>query len=230
MSRTKQQSVKRGAFLLSALAVLAAPAFADCKGELEQVDRLLIDAESERPQLYSVLKVMRDQGAAACEAGDETGAGAAFKSITMMLGIDPDPPKAPPSPPAKAHEEVQTLEFQTVYISSKGEGILRYTVPDGAEGVEYTFVSGGLTGDPRQPIETLGSDGARFTGPHIARYIWGLTGQGMPIEKFVLTLGERDPFRPIAYFKFVVDDARAEPVDNCGEVNPKTDECSIKQR
>ena len=227
MILVNMQTVKWVGIAALAIVLTASSVLADCKADLADIDKKI--ADSNRPELAQVLKMMRDQGAAACDAGDEQGARTAFKSISMMLGMpDPSQNRKPAVEPEPVSVEVALPEAHTVYISSEGEGILRYTVP-GGEGKQYTFVTGAFTGDPRMPIETIGSDGAAFSGPHIARYLWGISGRHIPIDKLVLTLYERDTQERVALFKLVVDDAKAEPRENCGEVNPRTDECSIKR-
>jgi hypothetical protein len=209
--------------------VIASPvAAAGCKEQLAEIDEQIANAGPEKAPLMTAIQSMRDQAAKQCEAGNETSASAGFKSIAMLLGIEA--PTSAPEPEEPPEPEPVSLEnAHTVYISEEGEGILRYTVTDDVEGAQYSLVTGALTGDPRRPIETMGSDGAIYTGPDIAVYVWGITGRHIPIDKLVLTLYERQAGRNVAHFTFEVDDSRAEPKENCGEVDPRTMECSDKR-
>ena len=204
--------------------IVATPALADCKAELAEVDQRLAAAELD-PQMTHVMKTFRDQGAALCAAGDETGAGARFTSINSILDTQAT---AKPAAPEPAVEKVPFPESEVVYIDENGEGILRYSVPGGKAGELYWFATGAFSGDPDRPIETLSSGDAAFTGPHIARYIWGLTGKGVPVDRFVMSLYQREPYRHVAHFRFVVDPSKAEPRENCGEIDIRTDECANK--
>ena len=139
-----QSTQRNTAIVAGALLLVSAQAFANCKTELAKIDHRLAGAEID-PHMAQVLKTFRDQGAAACKAGNETSASASFTAIEKILESQAtasapatQPETAAPQPAADAF----TLsDAETVYINETGEGILRYKVPGGT-GHEYTLVTG----------------------------------------------------------------------------------------
>lgn len=210
------------------MALFALSARADCVARLADIDKKLQALAQISPQMVTALAAPRDRAAAACAEGDEQRAQKRLDNVDMILATIPAPgPKAPEAPGAPHRAAIPDAE--TVYINSSGEGILRYIV-HGGQGREYTLVNGVFTGMADMPIETLGSSGARYMGPDIAVWMWGITGRNIPIEKLALTLYDVEASESVALFRFVVDDARAEPQENCGDIDRRTDECSRKSR
>ena len=88
--------------LTAAITFAATPGHADCTAELTDIDRQLAAAAREQPQLIQVLQQLRDQGATACKAGNESSASANFTTITMMLELQAR--QGPGNPPAAVDE------------------------------------------------------------------------------------------------------------------------------
>lgn len=213
--------------LASTFLLGTSPALADCEARIAEIDAeiaALASGDASQVAMAQVVQHSRDRAAASCASGDEERAEAQLQNVDMMLSTLASTSAAPAPEPEP--EPVPFTNAETVYLSDTGEGILRYTVPGGA-GREYTLVTGALTGHADMPIETIGSSGARYRGPDIAVWIWGI-GKGIPIERLVLTLYDIDANTGIRHFRFEVDNARAEPKANCGTPDPKTDECPMK--
>ena len=174
--------------ILAALALYGvSPALADCKARIAEIDVKLEAMASGDPSQVAMAQVVQhtlDRAAESCAGGDEARAEAQLQNVDMMLSTFTTPSAA--ATPEPAPEAVPFTDAETLYLSDAGEGILRYSVAEGG-GREYTLVTGALTGYADMPIETIGSSGARYRGPDIAVWIWGL-GQGIPIEKLILTL------------------------------------------
>lgn len=124
--------------LAGAIALPCAPAYANCTHELAAIDSQLAAAAVEQPQLTQVLQQLRDQGAAACKAGDETSAGANFMSVTMMLELQAR--QGLPSPPAPADESRPQAPARpaqaTAPDASGGSGLLPLVVENDPQNVD----------------------------------------------------------------------------------------------
>lgn len=127
---------------------------------------------------------------------------------------------------ATAPENYQTAkdpEILPIYVNADGVGILRYSRPDGSER-ELWLAAGGMTDNPERPFETIASDAGPFAGPHIAIYLPG-GKMHLPLDQIVFALSERGPYKHIAYLRPVIDPAKAETIEACGEVS-RSYECS----
>jgi hypothetical protein len=208
------------------------PAQADCASDLAEINTRLA-APGIDPAMQPILRSFRDQGAAQCDIGNEAAASNLFTSVFAVLdSLSPAPP-AQATPPNRMQSEhtlsIETME--TVYLNDAGEGILRYTIADSPPGAAYGFSTGALTGDLARPIAHLGGGFGPYAGPDIDIFLWGLTEHtGVPLDLYVLSLFQRDANRTVTHFRFVIDNALAEPRANCGEINPQTMECATKRR
>ena len=121
--------------LPAAIALASSTAYADCTDELATIDRQLAEAALDQPQLTQVLQQIRNQGAAACEAGNESSAGANFTSISMMLELQAQQgirvsaePVSETQAPAKAAPAAKPTP-------KGGSGLLPYVVVHDPEGI-----------------------------------------------------------------------------------------------
>jgi len=151
--------------------------------------------------------------------------GAALEKKEVVAPVD-SPMSTENTVSPELENAVGSPEILPIYVNADGVGILRYSRPDGSAR-ELWLAAGGMTDNPERPFETIASDAGPFAGPHIAIYLPG-GKMHLPLDQIAYSLYERDPYKHFAYLRPVIDPAKAETMEACGEIS-RNYECSKKK-
>ena len=118
-----------------------------------------------------------------------------------------------------ARGEETSDTFEPIYINDAGDGILRYSAPDGVAR-QYWLAIGMHRENRERPFETWSGDIGPFSGPEVAVSFAYIRHSQIPLDKIAFELYEKEPYKKAARFRPVIDPEQAETADTCGKISP----------